>query len=987
MKNLKQTLPLIVFVAGSLSGPFASAEKMNAETQNLVIKKMERVLSTMDEKDGAWISSEQRLADLLSERARTRFMAEIEANCDGCKGSKEDRQKAIQIYESLLKSVNVNEHGPILFQLAHLYEMAGQNDKAQQLFESIIKDAKKKKISAEIVTKSHVGLGDLLFQKNKFKDAREHYIVALKDKNLENRSLVIYNKAWCEFNTDQLATAIATLEDLLSHPQQITRDNEDGKVYDPAFHTDLMRDLATFYTRRDITDRDINTYDKLIPQGKRKELLQHFAEEASRLGQKKAAQTILDKYLQDPSLSKEERLQAFVNKAQVSYDRGQSSQSTQDFAKAAAAYQDGGCDNSDKCQELQKTMKHYVTELHRSKKLKPDQDLLNAYVIYTKTFPTDKEMIQRGAQVAMDMNMYPAAVIFYRDISSNRAFSEKEKNEALLNEVAAAEKSNSPSLKKECYIHYIKNSSDEGKKFEVSYQLAYLSYQQKQLNEAAVYFYDLARDKDGKADLRKKAADLSLDSLAQLKDDVTLEKWAWEYAEIFPAQRAEYETLARKSVMNQVAKVANAKNSSASDLKRMLDKTLKTKMSGASNQEKVLYYTNLSVLAQKTDDQETYLGAQQALLNLPGVNAVQKQQITENMAAYYEKHLDFRQAYKLASQVHDTKVSTKDREFRLGTLADLGGINPEKHYRASLRAGLTGSRANVIRSRLVVWSSNPVAELKKQSRELKHQPDLYNDTVLLVYAKTGSKAGLSSFLDSKELRNRSAARFLKSQDIYNRIAQLDRKIAASTLRSKTPSALQKSLAERVKLLGKADAMLNESLKIKDITAQMMTLDIIAGENERIVKELAAVPAPKSLTAAQQTQYMNLLKAKLRPFLYKAKLAQQKRQDIWNHSAALSRLIGDYQNARPEIQRLMVNQMQLLTQVTGEGPLKNQLRQALTTSTISVKDLVSARQSVSENPENIRDIENLKTLETKIGHPLMPAYLEARLNHLEKENRL
>jgi hypothetical protein len=47
----------------------------------------------------------------------------------------------------------------------------------------------------------------------------------------------------------------------------------------------------------------------------------------------------------------------------------------------------------------------------------------------------------------------------------------------------------------------------------------------------------------------------------------------------------------------------------------------------------------------------------------------------------------------------------------------------------------------------------------------------------------------------------------------------------------------------------------------------------------------------------------------------------------------------------------------------------------------------ARQVVSKKPEDIREIEKLKILETKMGHPLMPAYLEARLNNLQKGKSL
>ena len=961
----------------------SQAEKMNSETQDLVIKKMERVISMMSEGDSSWNSSQQRLADLLAERARMRFMQEIEANCEGCKGSKADREKATKIYESLLKTVDLKEDGLILFQLAHLYKMAGNNDKAQKLFESVLT----KKTSQTILTRSRAGLADLLFQKGEFKKAHVLYTQVLNDKDLENRSLIIYNKAWAEFNMEQLSKAISTLFNLLSRPEQITRDTDDGKIQDKAFQSDLLRDLATFYSKKAVTENEINAYDKLIPKEQRKEMLMHFAIEVDRIGQKKAARLILDKYLQDPTLTKDERLQAFIMKAQVTYDNGNSAQSTQDFANAAATFQDTGCSKSAECQKIQKAMKHYVTEIHRSKKLKPDTDLLSSYSIYTKSFPTDKEMIQRGAQVAMEIGAFTTAVQFYRNISNNSAFSEKEQNEALLSEVSAAEKSDNPQIKKDSYIYFIKNSSDEAKIFEVRYQLAYLSYQQKKLREAADAFYELAQDKKGNAELRKKAADLSLDSLARLKEDAAFEAKAWEYSRIFPKNANEFETLARKSLMNQVATIANNKQASTSDLKKYLNRTLEAKLTGATPQEKILFYTNAGVLASKIDDQEIFVKTQLTLLGQPGLDNSKKQEIYASMTAYYEKRLDFKQAYSWALKIQNPKVAASERHFKLGTLADLANLNPKIHYQNALKSGLKDARSFVIRSRLIALASNPIAELKKQAPELKRQPQLLNDMVLLVYARAGNKKALNHLLDSKELRNRSAARFLVSQTIYDKINQHKKKLSSSYFKSYSANVLQRGTTERVKLLNQADSLLNESLKLKDITAQMMTLDMIALENDRLVKDLAAIPQPKGLTKAQMAQYESLVKAKLRPYLYKAKLADQKRQEIWSSSGSLVQLINDYTQARPEIQRLMSRQLNLLADVSGEGPLKSNLKNALSSSSISLKDLASARKSVSENPEDKRQIENLKILETKMGHPLMPAYLEARLSHLQRGNRL
>lgn len=987
MKTLNDILILTAFFSGILATPYAHADKMNAETQDLVITKLERVLSAMDKTETPWLSSQQRLADLLSERARTRFMAEIEANCDGCKGSKKDRFKAVQIYESLLAEVKLNEHGPILFQLAHLYEMAGQTEKAIALYENIIKDAKRKTILPEIVIRSRVGLGDLLFQKGRFTEARAQYLVALKNPNLDNRALTVYNLAWCEFNTDNLNGGIATLENLLKDPTKITRDTDEGRRYDAAFHTDVLRDLATFYTKKDISNRDIDTYEALAPADKRKMLMLSFAKEADRIGQKKSAHEILNRYLSDNTLTREERIDASVMLAQINYDRGQTSASITEFAKAAAALQKNGCSDSRKCEEFQKTMKRYVTELHRSKKLKPDQDLQNAYLTYTKTFPADMEMTQRGAQVAMDMNNFPMAVALYRTVSESRSFSEKEREEALANEISAAEKSKNSELQKQAYQHYLKYGSKDNKKFEVKYQMAYLSYQQKQFSPAAESFEDLAKTKSGPAELRKKAADLSLDSLVQTKNEIALEDLAWDYAELFPHFRSEFEGIARKTLMNRVARIANSPASSKSELNKALSSLDERKLKMATPQEKILFYNNQSVLAKKLNEDQLFVGAINALLALPSLTAEQRQKNLEQLTGHYEKHLDFKNAYLTALRMESRNLSEKEKEFRLGTLADLANFDASKHYRRALAAGLQGDRSLVVRSRLVLTAENPNRELKVQARELKQRPALLNETALMVYGKMGPSAELNTVLAMKELRGKSAPLFVKRQAFYEKIQTERSRIASHNLDNQNDRRLQKSIAERVNLLKKADKLLAESLSLKDVTAQMLALHIVSSENERMVRDLVSLPMPQGLTPQEQNQYITILKSQSKPFLFKARVAQQKQQDIWNRSAGLIQTLKDFQTARPELRSLLAKELVLLNQLPGKGPMKSALEDTIAQRSLSKNDLLSARKTVAENPANVREIENLKQIETKIGHPLMPSYLEARLSHLQRGNSL
>src|SRR5207253_2454399 len=161
-------------------------------------------------------------------------------------------------------------------------------------------------------------------------------------------------------------------------------------------------------------------------------------------------------------------------------------------------------------------------------------------------------------------------------------------------------------------------------------------------------FYALAMDKSGSAELRKKSADLSLDCLVQMKYEDSLEDWAWQYSSAFPQAKVEYETMARKALLNRVARIANDKKSSSSEMK-------KANMASAKTADKVVFYTNMSVLAQRLGEDETFIRSLQALMTLPGVTEARREESCGQIVNYHEKKLDFKNAYATALKMKFSK--------------------------------------------------------------------------------------------------------------------------------------------------------------------------------------------------------------------------------------------------------------------------------------------------------------------------------------------
>src|SRR3990167_5037838 len=114
-------VPILFIVLFSLS--VARAEKMDLSTHNIVIEKLENILSETEAQDIKRIDLTRRLADLYSERARIENMQESEQNLAEIQ-SKKDRERALYLYRDLLTRVSKKDQAEVLMLMAHLYRMA-----------------------------------------------------------------------------------------------------------------------------------------------------------------------------------------------------------------------------------------------------------------------------------------------------------------------------------------------------------------------------------------------------------------------------------------------------------------------------------------------------------------------------------------------------------------------------------------------------------------------------------------------------------------------------------------------------------------------------------------------------------------------------------------------------------------------------------------------------------------------------------------------
>lgn len=969
-----KTLARILILTLTLSTALGSANNEDAEIKDMVVSRLEGLIAEMRVTDPSWTPSNIRLADVLAERARIRFMAEVEAGCKGCKGSAADRTKALRIYSTVVGKTTGEQKGIILFQMAALHELAGDTQKAQNLYLSILNE-KPGAYSQQVVTRTRVSLADLYFQQGKSKEAKALYLVALQDPQVPQKAFSLFRLAWCEYNLSQFSSAIQLLENLAAN-----------KGFDePGILTDVVRDLISFYSQDTVTEARISKFMSLVPAENKKELTLFFAQETGRLGQKQASASLYKRYLQDKTLTQEEILDASLALVQTSYDRGQSKESVDAFEQTAIAYQKN-CKDKEKCKALQKQMRRFVTELNKLKISKPDHDLLKAYEVYAGTFPTDVQMGVLGAQVASELKQPTKANQFYY-VAAENAPDAKLREMALLGEVEAAEDTGSKDLREKAYNHYLKLMPEGPKSYEIRYQLAQVSYERKDWKKASNQFRVLALEKTKQTDLQKKAADLALDALAVEKRDEEIETLAMTFAQKLPQHSSEFRAIYRKAVNAQIVKIANNDKASSSELNSAIRKNKSMSLIGATDKERIMHYNNLAVLAKRANDDSVLLSAYASLLSVRTLSAEERESTLAAQVGYFEKKLDFKSAYLIALKMKFPRLDKSDRELKLGTLADLANLKPQVHYNRALRAGLNRNAELSVRSRLVLLSSNPARELRNQAPKMMTSPKLVADTALFIFAKNRSSHQLMFALNNPRLANQSSIRYIKKQYFYPQQLRLDQKIAAHKLDLKNDARMARSIQTRLKLLGQADKALAEAVQLKDFTAQLMALSTIERENQRLNEELMQTPAPKGLTPKELARYAAMLKKSAEPYLVKARYAHSKIQTLWNQKSDWQNILRDYTKAHIQVQGLIAQEIKILVGYAPNSQVRDLLEDTLEKSAGTRRDLLSARDSVSENPADIDQIERLINLETKLGHPLMTTYLEQRLGQIQKEKRL
>lgn len=983
-------LSLIAFTLSIYNS--AQALKMDESTHDEVIRRLEMGVDSMDkaapERSGILL----RLAGLYSDRARLKAINEMDTDCSKCTGARDDRKRAIALFEEALPRTDKTKQGDIVLLIAHLHTLNEQTSKSKQLYEKIL-NGRRGTYSSEVRALAHANLGEIEFRKGRFRQALKHYQNAEKEK-LKTRALVTYRMAWCHFNLGRTESAIGSLADLLSNPQKLATQTTDGKNVDPAFVRDASADLARFTARGKITSSRIQHVVNLSPDETRRDNLKTLATEADRLGRKREALQVWGVYADQGENSKTERIEILARVAKIHYDLGQADQAVTAYEKALETWRQSGC-QGDTCDELKTSLRKFVTSWNRALKIKPTAQVLRAYNAFLITFTDDLEMTHWAAVVAHDVGQHKKAhELFAKAAKVAHEGLKKNPNDkkiksifegSLLGAVEMAEASNDNTAKEAAYDQYLNLNPEGEKAFEIRYQRARLYAQTGRHERAHSEFHALAMQPGIKnRHIKIQAADLSLDSLVAMKDDQALKTRSMEYAEAFPQRREEYSKISRKATLNLVAANTNGKNLTESAYKKNLSLLADTPLAGASKEEKIELYKNKIIVAQKAMDVNATESACIELMAIRGLKDDDREWAMAQQVWAAELQLDFAKAYHLSKKMKLKHLSKADRELRLGMLADLADFDSRKHNLEFIKLTNNLRAANNVRVTLIRKSPRPWRELNTHLSKLRRNPDLLASIALESFARDRQFSQARKIIAIRDVTSTADGQALRRQIELGHYRDFDQKIARHRVSGANDALLQKTLKARLKLVAEAERKLQGYIRMRDWTLQTLALATLARENQRLYADIKDLPVPRRLKGLDRERYRALLAQQSRPYAEKAQALGNELNRRWQKSDSLDALQTAYMNSSTDMRNILKVEISALKN-TAPGSTQSRLDRVLRTPSQhpSQKEILTAKRALKEDPFDVRKAEHLRQLAARSGAMPMVAYLDERIHQLKK----
>lgn len=979
-------------------GLMGNARAADKETRDLLINKLTQVYSSLAPVDTSRTPITLRLADLHAERARAAAMDELQNGCTVCVAGKEDRQKALRYYQEVMPKLSEGQLAKVLPQVGHLFEMIGQESKAVEIYEKVVRENKQ----PEAVAEANLSLAEVHFKRRNFEGAKKYYTAVLATSQSGSKGLAAYRLAWCEFNTGKLEESIAGLKKILVTPELSSRSASAGVIQvDRQFQEEVSRDLATFLARKQVTVTEAKMIYDLSPDTVKLANLAYLANEAERLGQKQSAVTLW-RFSQERQTKPRARVEGHIRIGQLEMEQKNAKAAGQEFELAMNLWPSViGSAQDDEAKEMKARLRKFVLDWNRSEKTAPSDELAASYKTYIATFPAEADMTVWAAQVYREKKQYQDAISLYQkgaqlySAQMKAAAKADEKKtaadameSALLATIETGELSKDQGLLVSAYDSYLALSVERKREIEVLYQKAHITYEKGDHGAAAdqmrsIAFMTQAKSPDA-LKVRIQAADLALDALVLLKDDEKIEKWAKDFAQLFPKEAADYAKVARKSVLTQSAAFAAGEKA---NFERAWQVLSRFDLASTTVEDKAAYLKNKLILAEKTGRFAEARDTADQMLKSQSTSAEDRQYALTRKAWLSELILDFDGALLATQQLKPTPVVPEEqRLLKLAMYADLANKDAKPFLAQYLTVSKDEDKQLTIATQLVREAKDQVKEIEKQRSVLVKKPDLYARLLLEVAAKLGRVDLAKTAIQQKTIATTPSGRLLSRMVVLADVEKAKATVSTHQLDGSTQKKLASTLKARVSMIEGLEKLASQAVDSGDWTAQLVALDLLSREAERFYSEILSLPVPAGLSGEDEQQYLSLLSQQAAPYQVKAQDVKKKVDEFWSQKTAIQALEASLTESTGALRGLVVKEIGVLAAIAPDA-VKTQLTglaarpEAQAAVKPALADIESARQAVREQPLSRERLESLLKLERQAGRVAMVSYLEGRLSSL------
>lgn len=995
----KYLSPLFLILAPVMLGLNLYAEKMSLEAHNLVIQKLESSLKLLTKKDQTVdsIGLKLQLANLYAEKARLLLIEEGHKGCDGCLDSKIFRKKAIGLYEVVLPQLTGTDHDQIALQLAHLYEATDRNKEALKLYNDLIAN---KNTGSKTVAVAYAKRASAQFREGLFDDSIADFNKVLKNTPEEEQGPVHHKLAWALYNKGEIDAATAKLFLILNNENYLQQPTDDGYQYSESFHSEVAHDLAMFMAKDKITNKSLDELIAASPKEDAVSNLLFLGEEAQRVGQVQGAPLAWERALSMDEFPDNKKLPALLSIARFHRDQFNFSKTKEFYGEAIALakkskgsfFNKEKCD--DRCEEQIKALKQFLTQWEKQalKLANPNQmrnsqlALIEAYQIYHQFQDNDYETQLWLAQLSQKLNQFePAQKAYARAADLMTALKSKESSsttklidQALLEEIKIAEEHQGPAQKMATYNHYLSLRPNGVHQNQVRYQRAKLMYDQNDYRTAFQEFDGIVHDSSFKnQELKVKAANLALDSLAILKDIETLEIKSLEYTALSPKDSAQFHKIARNAGTQIVATMAK-KDDSAKAAESALTKLESVTLQGIDRKDLQNHYRMKIDLALKAQKWTIAHQAIQTYINFTDVSDSNRQWALTKRLSLSELLLDFKSAYATVIALNYFKSSNPNDLLKGALLAELSRENSTPWLEKVIQSNKASKQQIALaRAHLVRLSKNPWKKLHQEAKHLVSARNIFADVAVECFDRDANFDEADWALAQPGIRSTSSGQTLQRIITLKNLQAKAQALRRLKLNARTDILLSSSLKNRMKLLAEIKSLFKAAQKQQEWTVQVVSASILRNENQRLAAEIESLPVPKKLSIADKKAYQNELLAQARPFKQTAQELESFLDTSWNDMSYVDLLLRRI-DANDRIRSVLMNELRSLAAFAPSSALgKIQTTLNEFKNRPSSRDIMTVQTHLRQDPFDLELQNQLLTMERKIGNQSMVVFLQAR----------